>query len=82
MPKHLVDFLEAIEIDAEDGKLGLAGIGIVDRLGQTFAEGETVGQIGQRIKAHRPCLGFMKLFGQELDRLFRLPAVAFGLIIG
>ena len=49
VPQRVVDFLEAVEVEAHDRERAVRGAGRADRLGEAFAEQEAVGQAGQRV---------------------------------
>ena len=59
MTEYVVDILEAVEIEAEDGKAARRLLRALQPLGQRRVEGAAVGQVGQRImmgKMADPCL--------------------------
>jgi hypothetical protein len=56
MPEGIVDALEVIEVDDEDGQGQSVAAGAVDLLAQAVVEGGARQRTGQRI-AHAGCLG-------------------------
>jgi hypothetical protein len=45
MTEHVVDFLEPVEVDAQNGEAGLAGRGLLERVREMLIEGGPVGQV-------------------------------------
>ena len=62
VPKRIVDFLEAVEVDTQDGERAIACRGGVDRAAKMLDKGEAIGQVRQGI-----------MMGHMLDAGFHLP---------
>ena len=66
MAEHVVDLLETIEVDADDGEALVGGRGLRERRGEEIIEARPIGKIGERIvvgEMHDLVLGDLALGG-------------------